>query len=99
MYVIYGYGELFLPYASTLKDKRMIIRSIQDRLKKRVNISVLEIKYKELWQRSMLGFAAVAATQTDLNLIKEAVQSVFDLHFAEADIIGLHFDIIPILPD
>ena len=33
MYVIYGYCELFLPYAANLKDKRMVIRSITDRLK------------------------------------------------------------------
>lgn len=97
MYVIYGYSELFLPYASTLKDKRMVIRSIQDRLKKRINISILEINYKELWQRSMLGFAAVAASQTDINLIKDAVQTTLDMHLAEADIIELHFDIIPII--
>lgn len=99
MYVIYGYGELFLPYAATLKDKRMVIRSIQDRLKKRINISVLEIKYKDLWQRSMLGFAAVAASQTDINLIKEVVQSTLDMHLSEADIIELHIDIIPIVSE
>ena len=59
MYVIYGYCELFWPYAANLKDKRMVIRSITDRLKKkRINISILEIKYQDLWQRSMLGFAA-----------------------------------------
>ncbi|HCF50171.1 MAG TPA: DUF503 domain-containing protein [Syntrophomonas sp.] len=99
MYVIYGHCELFLPYAANLKDKRMVIRSILDRLKKRINISALEIKYQDLWQRSMLGFAAVAASQTDLNLIREAVRSTLDLHLSEAEIIGLNFDIIPIISD
>lgn len=99
MYVIYGYCELYLPYASTLKEKRSVVRSILDRLKKRINISAMELQYQDLWQRSMLGFAAVAASQTDLNLIEEAVKSSIDLHFTEADIISLHFDIIPILDD
>ncbi|MGI6435908.1 MAG: DUF503 domain-containing protein [Syntrophomonadaceae bacterium] len=99
MYVIYGYCELYLPYTSTLKEKRSIIRSIMDRLKKRINISIMEIQYQDLWQRSMLAFAAVAASQTDLNLIEEAVCSTLDLHLTEAEIISLHFDIIPILDD
>ncbi len=77
----------------------MVVRSIQDRLKKRINISILEIKYKDLWQRAMLGFAAVAGSQTDINLIREAVQSTLDLHLSEAEIVGLHFELIPIVTD
>lgn len=99
MYVIYGYCELYLPYASTLKDKRSVIRSILDRLKRRINISIMEIQYRDLWQRSLLGFAGIAASQTDLNLFEEAVRSTLDLHLTEARIIDLHFDIIPIRGD
>ncbi|MGI6468466.1 MAG: DUF503 domain-containing protein [Syntrophomonadaceae bacterium] len=99
MYVIYGYCELFLPYAANLKDKRMVIRSITDRLKKRINISILEIKYQDLWQRSMLGFAAVVNTETDLNLVRDAMQSTLDLHLPEAEIIELHSHIVPIISE
>jgi len=99
MYVIYGYCELFLPYAVTLKDKRMVVRSIIDRLKKRVNISIMEIKYQDLWQRSILGFAAVANTDSDINLVRDAIQSTLDLHHPEADIIKLQFDIIPTISE
>lgn len=97
MYVVYGSCELYLPYALTLKDKRKIVRSILDRLKKRINISITEIKYQDLWQRSILGFAAVAVSQTDLNLIEDAIRSTLDMHLTEADIIKLYFDITPIL--
>ena len=59
MIVLYGRMEVFLPYASSLKDKRQIVQSLIDRLRKRFSISVIEVDNHDLWQRSSIGFAAV----------------------------------------
>lgn len=50
--------ELRIPYANSLKEKRMPIRSIKDRLK-RLNVSVAE-DGNDLWQRSIISIACVA---------------------------------------
>ena len=40
MYVVYGYVELYLPYCSSLKEKRKIIHGLISRIRKRFNVSI-----------------------------------------------------------
>ena len=51
--------ELFIPHAQSLKDKRMVLRSVKDRLKK-FNVAVAEVAHQDLWQRATLGVVAIA---------------------------------------
>ncbi len=54
--------ELHLPGAQSLKDKRMVLRSVKDRLRK-LNVAVAEIGHLEQWQRSGLAIVAVGLEQ------------------------------------
>lgn len=53
--------ELHIPYAQSLKDKRMVLRSVKDRLKK-FNVAVAEVEHQDLWQRAGLGIVAISTT-------------------------------------
>ena len=53
--------ELHLPMSQSLKDKRMVLRRLKDRLKA-LNVSVAEVAYQDLWQRAGLGIVAVGAS-------------------------------------
>jgi len=53
--------ELHIPHAQSLKDKRMVLRSIKDRLKK-FNVSVAEVEHQQVWQRAGLGIVAISTT-------------------------------------
>jgi uncharacterized protein YlxP (DUF503 family) len=53
--------ELFIPHAQSLKDKRMVIRSIKDRVKK-FNVAVAEVEHQNVWQRAGLGIVAISTT-------------------------------------
>ena len=53
--------ELFIPHAQSLKDKRMVLRSIKDRLKK-FNVAVAEVEHQDVWQRAGLGVVAISTT-------------------------------------
>jgi uncharacterized protein YlxP (DUF503 family) len=53
--------ELHIPYAQSLKDKRMVLRSIKDRLKK-FNVAVAEVAHQDVWQRAGLGIVAISTT-------------------------------------
>jgi uncharacterized protein YlxP (DUF503 family) len=53
--------DVHLPYAQSLKDKRMVLRRIKDRLQK-FNVAVAEVEHQDLWQRARLGIVAISTT-------------------------------------
>jgi len=57
---------LHLPFSQSLKDKRKVIKSLKDRLRGRHNISLMEVDAQDLWQRAVLGIAAVGDGRTPL---------------------------------
>jgi uncharacterized protein len=54
--------ELYLPGAQSLKDKRMVVRRIKDRLVK-FNVAVAETEHQDLWQRAGLGIVTISTSQ------------------------------------
>jgi uncharacterized protein YlxP (DUF503 family) len=55
--------ELYLPASQSLKDKRMVLRRLKDRLRA-FNVAVAEVAHQDLWQRAGLGVVTVAASDT-----------------------------------
>jgi uncharacterized protein YlxP (DUF503 family) len=53
--------ELHLPYSQSLKDKRMVLRRVKDRLQK-FNVAVAEVEHQDLWQRAGLGIVGISTT-------------------------------------
>ena len=67
--------ELYLPMSHSLKDKRMVVRRLKDRMKA-FNVSVAEVGHQDVWQRAGLGVVTVAsaddvAEQTLSAVLKE----------------------------
>ncbi len=52
--------ELYLPVSRSLKDKRMVLRRLKDRLRA-ANVSVAEVAHQDLWQRAGLAVVTVAS--------------------------------------
>ena len=68
--------ELHVPHARSLKDKRAVVRSVKDRLR-RFNVSVAEVDHQSLLQRCGLGIAAAGVSQVDVErLLRGAVDEV-----------------------
>jgi hypothetical protein len=53
--------HLYLPGSRSLKDKRMVLRRIKDRLAK-FNVAVAEVEHHDLWQRAELGVVTVSTS-------------------------------------
>jgi len=66
--------ELFLPDAQSLKDKRMVLRQVKDRLKK-FNVSVAEVEHQQLWQRAGLGIVSISNGH---DLVDKSLDAVLD---------------------
>jgi uncharacterized protein len=66
--------ELFLPMSQSLKDKRMVLRRLKDRLAA-FNVAVAEVAHQELWQRAGLGVVTVASSD---DMAEKTMSSVMD---------------------
>jgi uncharacterized protein YlxP (DUF503 family) len=55
--------ELHVPGSRSLKDKRMVLRRVKDRLKK-FNVAVAEVEHQDLWQRAALAIVTVSTDQS-----------------------------------
>ncbi|HJD23381.1 MAG TPA: DUF503 domain-containing protein [Firmicutes bacterium] len=53
--------RLFLPWAHSLKEKRMERQSLLDKLRRRFNVSAAEVAEQDRHQLLVIGVAAVAA--------------------------------------
>lgn len=50
----------YIPYASSLKDKRQVRRSIIDKTRQRFNVSIAEVDTQDILQTLTIGIAVVS---------------------------------------
>ena len=71
--------ELFIHDAHSLKDKRMVVNSILDKIRARFNVSAAQIDDHNLWQRATLAVVVVSnesqVTHTVLNHVRDLVET------------------------
>jgi uncharacterized protein YlxP (DUF503 family) len=63
MYVLSLLVDLHLPAARSLKEKRMVVKSIVDGARHKFRVSAAEVGYLDQWQRAELGFAVVSGSE------------------------------------
>ncbi len=51
---------IYAPWVHSLKEKRMVVRSICARVRNTFNVSIAEVDAQDIHQRVVLGFACVA---------------------------------------
>ncbi len=78
--------EMLIPGSTSLKDKRMVLKRIKDRLRNKFNVSVAETDYHDKWQRSLLAIALVSGNK---KFAEQCTQKIFT--FLDS---GIEFEII-----
>ena len=58
--------DVHIPEAHSLKDKRMVVRRLKDRLRANFNVSVSEVEHQELWQRSQISVVTVGSDDSSV---------------------------------
>lgn len=71
--------SLHIPHAQSLKDKRMVLRSLRDRVRNKFNVSVSELEGQDKWQRATFGFAMI---NNDSRHVESSLQNL--LSFLES---------------
>lgn len=83
--------RLFSP--NSLKEKRMIIKSLIERLKHRFNISISEVDDNDLWQISTIGIAIVSK---DRKFADEVINKIINFidNFDNVEIINCEIEML-----
>ena len=66
--------ELHLQEAHSLKDKRQVVRSLKDRIRRRYNVSVAEIDHQSTWQLCTVAVVAVASNRAGVESLLGSVE-------------------------
>ena len=53
--------DLSLPECGSLKDKRRVVKSLKDRIRRRFNVSIAETAYQDVRTRAQLSVVLVAS--------------------------------------
>lgn len=67
--------DCLLGAGHSLKEKRKILLSLTQKLRNRFNISIAEIEYQNLWQRSKL---AVVSVNTDWQTVERILDKIIN---------------------
>ncbi len=70
--------DLSIEHAASLKDKRMALRSLKDRIRNHFNVSVAEVADNDVWTHAVLGIAIVANDQTFANQVLSKIVDYCD---------------------
>ncbi len=68
--------DLHIPEANSLKSKRVVVKSLIDRIKNKFNVSVAEVDAQNLWQRCIIGIAFVSNETVMIHKVFEKIRTV-----------------------
>ena len=55
--------EMHIPAATSLKEKRSVIKSMLEGIRHKFNVSAAETEHNDLWQRAEISIACVSNSQ------------------------------------
>lgn len=96
MLVVVALFELQIEFAESLKDKRSVVKSLQQKLRDRFHMSVAEVGMQDVHQRARLALSFIAlehaAADANLDRIQSFIESNTDAVLAGFTAEKLEFD-------
>jgi len=65
--------DLHIPHARSLKDKRMVLNRLRDRVRSRYNAALAELDHQDKWQRARVG---IVTLNSQPHIVDELLQRV-----------------------
>ena len=84
--------RLHAPWVHSLKEKRMVVKSLLAKLRNKFNVSAAEVDEQDIHQIIVIGLAAVAAHQAQADSIQEEIER-FVAQNTEAGILDVEREI------
>jgi uncharacterized protein YlxP (DUF503 family) len=76
MLVCVALFELHIPHAQSLKEKRMVVRSLRDKLRHHFDISAKEVALHELHQRARMAVSFLALDGPTADSVLDRIESL-----------------------
>ncbi len=70
--------ELHIEYAQSLKEKRMVVKSLRDKLRHRFEISAAEVGLQDVHQRAQVGLSFVTSSRPTAEAMFEKIQDFIE---------------------
>ena len=70
--------DIQIPGGASLKEKRMVLRSIKDRIRANFNVSVAEVDNHDKWQRATFGVSCVSNDKRHLDSTLNKIRDFFE---------------------
>ncbi|GFP77488.1 MULTISPECIES: DUF503 domain-containing protein [Clostridium] len=90
--MIIGTAEVTIriPWAKSLKEKRMVAKSLIQRVKNKFNVSISEVEHQDNHKLLVLGIATVSNSSSHANnSLNEVVDFIYDNTEAEVEDINI----------
>jgi uncharacterized protein YlxP (DUF503 family) len=85
--------KIHMPWVHSLKEKRMVVKSICAKVRNQFNVSIAEVEEQDIHQIAVLGFAAVAGDKPQADSIMDHVINFIEGN-TEGEIVSVERDII-----
>ena len=85
--------DLRAAYVHSLKEKRMIVKSIIGKLQNKFNVSIREVENQDLHQRISIGIVKLELNSKDSDQYKDKILNFIEEN-CEAEIIDIESEII-----
>ena len=70
--------NIYIPSAQSLKDKRMVLKSLKDRVRGKFNVSIAELDREDKWQMATCGMTMIGNDQRYLDSCLQNILSYID---------------------
>jgi hypothetical protein len=82
--------ELTIPRSNSLKEKRRVIKSIIERIRKKYNVSIAEIDRYNNWKSATLGISCVG---NEKSFVNKQISKVINVIENSPDIILVNYNL------
>jgi uncharacterized protein YlxP (DUF503 family) len=87
---------LHLAGSESLKDKRQVIRSLIERMRRQFNVAMAEVEEQESWQTAVLGLSVVSNEAGHAARQLERIVAAIEGDRLDVEVVERYIDVLPV---
>jgi uncharacterized protein YlxP (DUF503 family) len=84
--------ELYLPGATSLKDKRSVLKGVIHRIRREFNVSIAEVDYQDVLQSAVLGVVTLSTDSGHVHSQLTHVVNWIERHRLDAELVDYQIE-------
>ena len=88
--------ELLMAENGSLKDKRMVVRSVAQRVRNRFNVAVAEVDTQNVWEVATLGIVCISDDPRHSNEMLSKVLAFIESERLDAEVGDVQMELIAV---